>query len=126
MRPSVRPTLSADKTNLFFSMGFLKYRLTVWCLHISAHESKAAYHLTNQYTYTASTDIPTTGDCVKYYNGVFVRKLKDSAVKATTSCQELFNEADLRVELIEDLSLKVDSVGTCNTIVYVCTLHLWF
>ena len=104
-------------------MKLKKYSLTVWCLHISAHESKAAYHLTNQYTYTASTDIPTTEDCVKYYNGVFVTKLKDSAVKATASCQGLFEEADLRVELIEDLSLNVDMVGICNTTVYLvlCT-----
>ena len=86
----------------------------MWCLHISAHESKAAYHLINQYTYTASTDIPTTGDCVNYYNGVFVTKLKDSAVKETAFCQTLFNEVDLRVELIEDLTLKVDAVGICN------------
>ena len=112
-------------------MEFYKYSLTMWCLHISAHESKAAYHLTNQYTYTASTDIPTTEDCVKYYNGVFVTRLKDSAVLSTASCQKLFSEADLRVELVEDISLKVDAVGTCNmqpicnTTVYVCNLHLY-
>ena len=56
---------------------------------------------------------------------MFVTTLKDSAVKATASCQKLFSEADLRVELIEDLTLKVDAVGIRNTTVYICTLHLW-
>ena len=61
---------------------------------------------------------------------MFVTKLKDSAIKETAICQKLFSETDLRVELIEDLSLKVDAVGTynmqpiCNSTIYVCNMRL--
>ena len=84
----------------------------------------AAYHLTNNYLYKASTDIPATDECINYYKGVFVTKLKDSAVGATTGCQNLFSETDLNVQLIEDLSLKVDatdavSARKCNITFYV-------
>ena len=68
----------------------------------------AAYHLTNKYTYKASTDIPATDECINYYKGVFITKLKDSAVGATTGCQNLFRETDLKVQHI-DLSTKVDA-----------------
>ena len=71
----------------------------------------AAYHLTNKYTYNASTVIPATDECINYYKGVFVTKLKDSAVGATTGCQKLFEETDLKVQLIEDLSPTVDATN---------------
>ena len=44
-----------------------------------------------------------------YYKGSFDTKLKHAAVGATSDCQNLFHESDLKVEFIEDLSPKVDA-----------------
>ena len=78
----------------------------------------AAYLLTNKYTYTASADIPAGDDCLNYYRSVFVTKLKDSAVGVTLNCKSIFDEADLKVELVEDLTPKVDTSDAVGSLIH--------
>ena len=80
----------------------------------------AAYHLTNTYTYTASTDIPAGDDCLNYYKRVFVTKLKEAAVGVTLNCKTIFDEAHLDVELVEGLTQRVDTSDAVGSLKIKC------
>ena len=76
----------------------------------------APYLLTNMYTYTSTSAIPATTECLDYYKGVFVAKMTVSTAGSTQECLKIFEDDQMTVELVsEDLSLRVDpAVGAAT------------